>query len=311
MRRRDFLAGAAAAAGAAAGLPACAQTQAQTQGQTAAQTAGRIVRKGRIKQGLWRVNFGANFGEDSPFTVEDMCRHAARLGAAGFDLFSFDDLPLMRSYGLELLLTGPGQMDFLTGLIHPEVHDTVEAALKAQADLCAQHGVKAIAVNAGQLRGLSLAEAADNAVAVCSRVGPYLAERGVHLAIENVNDVRPADSGLGRTDMAFGHWDWGVDVCRRVNSPGVKLLCDVYHLQIMDGDVAWRIRETADCIGHFHVAGVPSRREIDASQELNFRYIAEVIADLDYDGYVSHEWRPSPGRDPLDSIAQAMDIMDV
>ncbi len=79
----------------------------------------------------------------------------------------------------------------------------------------------------------------------------------------------------------------------------------------MDGDVAYRVRETQEHIGHFHVAGVPTRREIDASQELNYRYLAEVIAELDYDGYVSHEWRPSPGRDPLESIAEAVEIMDV
>jgi hydroxypyruvate isomerase len=91
----------------------------------------------------------------------------------------------------------------------------------------------------------------------------------------------------------------------------VKLLCDVYHLQIMDGDVARHIRDSIHRIGHFHVAGVPTRAEIDDTQELNYRYIAEVIASLDYQGYVSHEWRPTPGRDPVESIAAAMDILDV
>ncbi len=100
-------------------------------------------------------------------------------------------------------------------------------------------------------------------------------------------------------------------MCERVDSPNVKLVCDVYHLQIMDGDLARRIRDTIQWIAHFHVAGVPTRNVIDETQEVNYRYLAEVIAELDYDGYVSHEWRPAPGSDPIASIERAMDIMDV
>jgi hydroxypyruvate isomerase len=295
MRRREFLAAIAASGAAAAlsGLPARAQQ-------------APIVRKGNIKQGLWRINFG-----QTELSLEDMCREAQRLGVQGFDLVQFTDIPTLDQYGLKMICTGPGQMDFLTGLIHPEAHDNVETAMKAQADLCAEHGVPGIALNAGQLRGLSLTEAADNAVAACNRIKAHLEDRGVEIWIENVNARRPNDAGLGREDMAFGHWDWGMDVVQRVNSPSVKLLCDIYHLQIMDGDIAWRIRESQQWIGHFHVAGVPTRTEIDATQEVNFRYVAEIIAGLDYDGYVSHEWRPSPGRDPLESLAQAIEIMDV
>jgi hydroxypyruvate isomerase len=257
-------------------------------------------------------NFGVGFNQPDPaFTLEDMCAHAARLGVKGFDLVQRAELPTLRRHGLALICTNGGDMDFLTGLIHPEEHDRIEAALKDTADFCAENGVRGVALNAGELRGLSLEEAADNAVAIGRRIGPYLEQRGVEIWIENVNARRPNDPGLGRADMAFGHWDWGVDVVSRVNSPGVKLLCDLYHLQIMDGDIAWRIRESEQWIGHFHIAGVPTRTEIDETQELNFRYIAEVIAGLDYDGYVSHEWRPSPGRDPLESIARAVEIMDV
>ena len=90
----------------------------------------------------------------------------------------------------------------------------------------------------------------------------------------------------------FGHWDWGVDVCERVNSKNVKLVCDLYHLQIMDGDIAQNVRDTIQWIAHFHTAGVPTRNEIDYTQEMNYRYIAEVIAGLPFAGYVSHEWRP-------------------
>ena len=85
-------------------------------------------------------------------------------------------------------------------------------------------------------------------------------------------------------------------VIGEVDRPNVKLLFDVFHLQIMDGDIAQNIRDTIQWIAHFHTAGVPSRNEIDFSQEMNYRYIAEVIADTPFTGYVSHEWRPTPGR---------------
>ena len=301
--RRAFLSG-ATAAGALAALGGCAHAQEPA--------PARIVRNDRIKQGLWRVNFGVGFGDGpQPFTVEEMCQEASRLGAHGFDLLSLDDIPTLERHDLKLLLTGMANVDFLTGLIHAEVHDDYVAAARPHIAHVAALGVPAIAVNAGQLRGLSYAEAADNAVALLTRVAEPLEEHGVVLCIENVNDRRAAEPSLGREDMAFGNWEWGMDVVERVDSPNVTLLCDLYHLQIMDGDVERHIRDSIHRIGHMHVAGVPTRAEIDDTQELNFRYLAEVIASLDYDGYVSHEWRPSPGRDPLESLAQAMAIMDV
>jgi hydroxypyruvate isomerase len=95
-----------------------------------------------------------------------------------------------------------------------------------------------------------------------------------------------------------------------VNSANVKIVCDLYHLQIMDGDVAERLRKSIQWIGH-HTAGIPARNEIDGTQELNYRFIEQVIASLPFTGYVRDEWRPGPGREPLKSIAECMDLMDV
>lgn len=311
MKRREFL-GAAAAAGLGALLPACASAR-----QAGAQP---IARKGRIKQGLWQINFGQNNapagaqgapGGPPSMTFDDMCAFAVQQGVMGWDLIQPPQWEIARAHGLEVIIAGPGGIDFLTGLIHPEVHDSMIAVWEPWIDQLGDAEVRRFAANAGQLRGLSLNEAADNAVAVLNRIKGKMEERNVSICIENVNDRRPRDPGLARTDMAFGHWDWGVDVVRRVNSPNVKLLCDLYHLQIMDGDLAYRIQEDQQWIGHFHVAGVPTRTEIGATQEVNYRYIAEVIAELDYDGFVSHEWRPTPGNDPLAAIAAAVELMDV
>jgi hydroxypyruvate isomerase len=297
MKRREALAMLAAAAGAVA-APAFGQ-----QGQERQQ---RVPRKGRIKQGLWRTNFGAN----TTLTFDDMCREAARLGCYGFDLIPPADWPTLRKYGLEPLLAGAGPVTFENGIIHAEVHAELEKDLHAWIDTVADQGAKTIITIGGQRRGMSYEQGADNAVAFLNRMKSHLEDRGVTLAIENMNNRR-TDPLFGREDQIFGRWAWGVGVCERVNSPNVKLVCDLYHLQIMDGDLAQNIRDTIKWIAHFHTAGVPTRNEIDFSQEINYRYVAEVIADTGFTGYVSHEWRPTPGRDPLRSIAEALDIMDV
>ena len=298
MNRREALAMLAAATGTIA-VPAYAQ-------QPPAAAQPRVARKGRIKQGLWRVNFGA----DTKLTFDDMCREAARLGCYGFDLIDPADWPTLRKHGLEPLLAGAGPVTFPNGIIHPEVHDQLEKDLRAHIDMVAAQGVKTIITIGGQRRGMSYEQGADNAVAFLNRIKGHLEDRGVTIAIENMNNRR-LDPNFGREDQIFGRWGWGVGVCERVNSPSVKLVCDLYHLQIMDGDIAQNIRDTIQWIAHFHTAGVPSRNEIDFSQEMNYRYIAEVIAGTPFTGYVSHEWRPTPGRDPLRSIAEALAIMDV
>ena len=300
MKRRQVLGSFAAAAALFATLPA----HAQQGGQAAPQP--RIQRRGRIKQGLWRINFGA----DTALSFDDMCREAARLGCYGFDLIPPEDWPTLRKHGLEPLVAGAGPVTFENGVIHPEVHAQLEKDIRPHIDMCADAGVRLIISIGGQRRGMPYEQGADNAVAFLNRIKNHLEDRQVTLAIENMNNRR-TDPRFGREDQIFGRWGWGVDVCKRVNSPNVKLVCDLYHLQIMDGDIAVNIRDSIQWIAHFHTAGVPSRNEIDFSQEMNYRYIAEVIADLPFSGYVSHEWRPTPGRDPLRSIAEAIEIMDV
>jgi hydroxypyruvate isomerase len=300
MNRRETLAMLVAATGAIA-IPAYGQ---QAAGGAAAQP--RIARKGRIKQGLWRVNFGA----DTKLTFDEQCREAARLGCYGFDLIDQAEWPTLRRHGLEPLLAGAGPVTFENGIIHPEVHAQLERDIRPYIDSVADNGAKLFITIGGQRRGMPYEQAADNAVAFLNRIKSQLEDRGVTIAIENMNNRR-LDPRFGREDQTFGRWGWGVGVCERVNSANVKLVCDLYHLQIMDGDIAQNIRDTIQWIAHFHTAGVPSRNEIDFSQEMNYRYIAEVIADTGFTGYVSHEWRPTPGRDPLRSIAEAIEIMDV
>jgi hydroxypyruvate isomerase len=116
---------------------------------------------------------------------------------------------------------------------------------------------------------------------------------------------------VNHKDYMFDHIAWGVDVMKRVNSPRVKILYDIYHAQIMDGDIVRNIRDHFQWIGHFHTGGNPGRHEIDETQELNYHFVAKAIADLNYTGYIGHEYSPAPGRDAVASLKQAMEIFTV
>ncbi len=154
------------------------------------------------------------------------------------------------------------------------------------------------------------AEGADNAVEFLNRIKSRAEDKGVTICIEVMNS-KLQDPGLGRKDQMCDHMAWAVDVVSRVNSPRVKILYDIYHAQIMDGDICRHIQQNFQWIGHFHTGGVPGRHEIDDTQELNYHFIAKTIADLGFTGHIAHEFRPAPGRDPLQSLKQAIEIITV
>ena len=285
MRRRDFVT--ALAAVSAAG----------------AQTQPPVQRKGRLKQCVMRVNF------DPKMPFEDMCREAARAGAKGFDLIAPADWPMLRKYGLVPTMV-PGPATFPDGLIHKEVHDALEKSMGGTIDQCGAAGCPNMITVGGQRKGMSYAEGADNCVAFFNRIKARAEDKGVTICMEVMNSILTPDT-LGRFDQICDHIAWGVDVCKRVNSPRVKLLFDIYHVQIMDGDICRNIQQNFPWIGHFHTGGVPGRHEIDETQEINYRFVARTIADLGFTGYIAHEYRPAPGRDPIQSLKQALEIMDV
>jgi hydroxypyruvate isomerase len=149
------------------------------------------------------------------------------------------------------------------------------------------------------------AEGADNCVAFLDTIKAHAEDKQVTICMEYLN------SKVNHKDYMFDSIDWGVGVMKRVNSPRVKILYDIYHAQIMDGDIVRNIRDHYQWIGHFHTGGNPGRKEIDDTQELNYRYIANAIADLGYTGFVAHEHRPGPGRDPIKSLEQCYEILNV
>ena len=175
----------------------------------------------------------------------------------------------------------------------------------ASIDEAAANGVPNIITFSGNRAGMADAPGADNCVAFLNKVKAHAEEKSVTICMEYLN------SKVNHKDYMFDHIAWGVDVMKRVNSPRVKILYDIYHAQIMDGDIVRNIRDHFQWIGHFHTGGNPGRHEIDDTQELNYRFIAKAIADLNFTGYVGHEYSPSQGRDAVASLTQAIEIFTV
>lgn len=269
----------------------------------AAQVEGLGPRQGRIKQSVMpQVWTGTDF------TIEERCEILSTLGFAGMDLPQAAQIPVLQEYGLTpTLMTGTGT-NFQNGLIRRELHDQIEEATMAGIDMCVEAGCKNLIALPGERRGMSREEGADNASEILARVAPYAEEKGVYVCMEITNSKVAADN---RTDQVFDDIYWGFDVCRRSGSPNISVVYDFYHVQIANGDVVRTMRDNLPMITHMHVAGVPSRREIDRTQELDYRWIAQQIADSGYEHFVAHEYRSTEGRNPLVSLAVGYDILTV
>jgi hydroxypyruvate isomerase len=287
MRRREFL-------GAVTASLVLARTSAAH-----TQTTTPVPRKGRIKQGVTRGVFARGA------TMDDMCRDAARLGIKGFDLVGPADWPTLKKYGLVPSMYQGTAGTIASALNRTENHSRLEASLRAGIDEAAANGVPNIITFSGNRNGMADQEGADNCVAFLNKIKAQAEDKGVTICMEYLN------SKVNHKDYMFDHIAWGVDVMKRVNSPRVKILFDIYHAQIMDGDIVRNIRDHFQWIGHFHTGGNPGRHDIDDSQELNYRFIMQAIAELGFTGFVSHEYSPTQGHDPIETLNKAIEICDV
>ena len=269
-------------------------------GATAWAQGEPVKRKGRIKQGVTQGVFARGAA------LEDCCKQAARLGIQGFDLIGPKDWPVLRKYGLvpSMYPLGPGGT-IQDALNRTENHDRIEKSLRAAIDEAAAAKVPNVITFSGTRRGMDDRVGADNCVAFLNKVKAQAEDKGVTLCMELLN------SKVNHKDYMFDHMSWGVDVMQRVNSPRVKILYDIYHAQIMDGDITRTIRDQIKWIGHFHTGGNPGRHDIDETQELNYHFVAGAIADLGFTGFMSHEYSPAPGHDPIATLDKAIGICDV
>jgi len=269
-----------------------------------AQEEGLGPRQGRIKQSVMpQVWTGTDF------TLPERCEILSLMGFAGMDLPQPGDIPVLQDFGLTpTLMTARSGTSFQNGIIRRELHQQIVDETHEGIDICVASGCKNLILFPGERRGMSREEGADNAAEVLARIAPYAEEKGVNVCMEITNSKVAADN---RADQVFDDIYWGFDVCRRSGSPNITVVYDFYHVQIANGDVVRTMHDNLDMITHMHVAGVPSRREIDRTQELDYRWIAGQIADSGYEHFVAHEYRSTEGRNPLISLAVGYDILTV
>jgi len=281
MDRRSFFQTAAAGASAAA-LSSAAETK-------------PIERKGRLKQSVCRWCY-------AKVPVEDFAKESARLGLRSVDLAGPADWPVIKKYGLVPTMISGGTT-IPDGFNRKENHAGIETRFRQAVKDAVDVGAPSLIVFSGNRKGMSDEEGLENCAIGVKKVMPMAEDKGLLVCMELLN------SKVDHKDYMCDHTKWGVELVKRVDSPHFKLLYDIYHMQIMEGDVIRTIRDNFQYIGHLHTGGNPGRNELDDSQELNYRAIAKAVVDLGYDGYYAHEFIPK--RDPLTSLGEATALCDV
>jgi hydroxypyruvate isomerase len=254
------------------------------------------IRKGRIKQSVSRWCY-------KEIPLDQLCIAAAKMGCKGIDLLEISEWDVPGKYGLICTMGYAGGGTIPDALNRTENHDAIEAAFRKNIPLAAKAGVPNVITFSGNRRGMPDDEGARNTVIGLNRLKKIAEDNGVTINLELLNSKR------NHHDYMADHTAWGVRVMEEVNSPNVKLLYDIYHMQIMEGDLIATISENIKYLGHFHTGGVPGRHELDDTQEVQWAAVMKAIAGLDYKGYVAHEFIPT--RDPLTSLREAVDLCDV
>jgi hydroxypyruvate isomerase len=228
----------------------------------------------------------------------------ADMGLAAIDLLQPADWETIKPYGLICSMGYAGGGTIPNAFNNKANHDMIVKNLEQNIPLAAKQLVPNVITFFGDVQpGMSQAEAIDNCVTGLSRVRKIAEDYGVTVCVELLN------SKVNHKGYQGDHTAFGVQVVKAVGSPRVKLLYDIYHMQIMEGDVIRTIRDNTGYLAHFHTGGVPGRHELDGTQELNWAAICTAIADTGFKGYVAHEF--SPTRDPLTSLREAVVLCDV
>jgi hydroxypyruvate isomerase len=255
--------------------------------------AGAGGREAGFRQSVCRWPF-------NKIPIRDFFRAVADLGLTAVDLLVPDEWPVAREFGLTCSMGSGLGGTIVNGLNDPANHEAIVGGLTGGIPRAADAGVPNVITFFGNRRGRSDDEAIASSVAALRRVVPVAERHGVTVCIELLN------SRVDHEDYQGDRTPFGVAVVSEVNSPRVKLLYDIYHMQIMEGDVIRTLRNNRQWIAHYHTAGVPGRNEIDDTQELNYRAIFRAIRDTGFTGYVAHEFVPR--RDPLTSLGEAVEM---
>jgi sugar phosphate isomerase/epimerase len=304
--RRDLLCSAAALGAAAALAPL-----------TAGAADGDSPLKGRIKQSIvfWCFNTA---GEK--WDIEATCRVAKELGCPSVEIVGPEHWAVLKKHGLTCAIAPNGMpgAPFVKGFNNPRYHEELLASMRKMIDACADAGVPSVIAFSGykwrdaedpKSGEISREEGADNCVKGLKQLVGQAEKKGVTICMEHLNTRDDSHPMKGHPGYQGDDLDWMAGIIRRVGSPRLKLLFDIYHVQIMHGDLLRRLEQNKDIIGHIHTAGNPGRGELDDRQEIQYAPLMRKLVEINYKGYVGQEFIPT--RDPREGLRQAVKLCDV
>lgn len=252
--------------------------------------------KGNIKQAVSRWCYGS-------IPMPDFLKACKRMGIVGIDLVGPDEWPIIFEHGLVPSMV-PGAGGIANGCNNPEIHERLLNDFEINIPRAAKHQIRNVITFSGNRNGLPDDVGMENCAKLLKKAAKVAENEGVIICMELLN------SKVDHADYMCDHTLWGVELCKMVGSPNFKLLYDIYHMQIMEGDIIRTIRDYNEYVGHYHTGGNPGRNEIDSTQELYYPPIMQAILDTGFDGYVAHEFVPAR-EDKLASLQQAVGICDV
>ncbi|MDO9551214.1 hydroxypyruvate isomerase family protein [Rhodonellum sp.] len=253
--------------------------------------------KGRINHSVCRWCY-------NDIELEDLCKAANEIGLTSIELVGPEEWPMLKKYGLTSAMPWGAGMGIEKGFNNPEFHDELVKSYEEMIPKVAAAGFKQIICFSGNRKGLDDQKGIENCAMGLKRLMPTAEKHGVIMCMELLN------SKVNHKDYQADHTVWGAEMCKAVGSENIKLLYDVYHMQIMEGDVIATINKFHPYISHYHTGGVPGRNEIDETQELYYPAIMKAILETGYKGFVGQEFIPKRP-DKLASLKQGVEICDV
>jgi hydroxypyruvate isomerase len=235
--------------------------------------------------------------------LEDLCQAAKSIGIKSIELVGPEEWPILKKYGLTSALPWGAGKGINDGFNDPKFHDELVASYEAIFPKLQAAGLNTVICFSGNRRGMSDAQGLENCAVGLKRLMPSAEKYGITMIMELLN------SKVNHKDYMCDHTAWGVELCKKVGSDKFKLLYDIYHMQIMEGDIIRNIRDFHQYIGHYHTGGNPGRNEIDETQEIYYPAVMKAIVATGFKGYVAQEFIPK--RDPLTSLREAVMLCDV
>jgi hydroxypyruvate isomerase len=253
--------------------------------------------KGNINHAVCRWCF-------SSFDVETLCTEAKKIGIQGIDLVGPKDWAYLKKHGLESTMCNGAEINLTDGFNDEKFHEKLIQNYTAMIPLVAEAGYKNLICFSGSRRGIDDETGWNNCVKGLKQLMPLAEKHNVVLVMELLN------SKINHKDYQCDRTSWGAELCKRLGSENFKLLYDIYHMQIDEGDLIRNIREYHQYIAHYHTAGVPGRNEIDDTQELYYPAIMKAIAETGFKGFVAQEFIPK-NADKIASLKKAVSICDI